>query len=1093
MGTRTHRIAASAAARRLAILVLAVLALVECGRPRGKTVPRSPRELAARLGPLRAIEPRMTGGFGYAPCLPASRPGAIVAEPRCSPWTRLEIAGLRRLADPAPIRGDPVSGTTTDQLHTQGLFDLILGTDSSIRRGLEKLSQAAQWRSQDAALHADLAAAYIVAAERFGEPYDLVRGLEAAALALAIDPGLAEARFNQALALEKLFLSSGAEAAWRSYLEVDSSSGWANEASRRAQSLSRRPWDDEWREARARLEELARRGDERWLGSIVDEYRQPARETAQEEWLPAWAESRARGSGQDAATVLGIARLVGAALAQKASDATIRDAVAAIDGADGPRRDALAAGHLAYRQGRLLYLATRYGEAEPVLRRAAAALRTGGSPVAGWAELFAAVCVHFRPDYPLTRQLLAQLRSRTPSDRYPALAGRILYNLGIARTVQGDFGGGLDAYRRALAVFERTGEIENLAAVRHVVAENLDLLGQAGASWRQRYLALAVLDRIPNAARRASLLIEAAEACLRQGHPRLALAFQDELIRNVHRWGGNFSLPDALLQRSRTLLRLGRKDAARRDLDEALSRSAQIEDRRVMDRLRADILSARAELRGADDPRGAEGELDQAMSFYEQAGFRLPLAEAHLRRARLQLALGDVAAGEADLRQGIQAYEEQRSPLAEDAQRVSFFEQSRAVFDEMIRLQSGLGRSDLALGYVERFRWRALLDQMTSLPPGMIDRGAVLAKAAAPLPASEIQGLLPPAVAVVEYHWSGRRLLAWVVAADRCDFVAHEVDPEELAEKIRRFNADLKRPGRQATVRAQAEDLYDAILAPVDSHIRGKQRLVFVPDGVLYGLPFAALAKRGSSRFLVQDYEIEVAPSATVCLRCIDRDRRFGPAGYAEILAVGNPAAPRDLFPETGPLPEAEAEAVRVAALYPRSQVLTGSAATPSRFLLAAGESEIVHFAGHAHFDRQYPLLSALLLAPEPGREGSGLLFAHQVYRGRLPRTRLVVLAACSTARGSTTAGEEALGLARPFLAAGVPTVVASLADVDDAATLDLLTAFHRHLRQDRDPVSALRAAQCEKLAHPDRAYAPTWSWAAFEAFGGTVPIPSTR
>jgi CHAT domain-containing protein len=1093
MVTQTHRAAACAAAARVAILALAMLAPIGCGRSRGKTLPGSPSELAARLGPRRAIEPRLTGGFAYAPCRPASSSAAIVAEPRCSPFPRRELARLRRLAAPAPIRGETIPDSTADQLHTQGLFDLLTGTASSIHRAVEKLAQAARWVPRDATLQSDLAAAYIVSAERFGEPYDLVRALEAAALAATIDPSLPEAQFNRALALEKLFLTTEAEAEWRRYQELDSGSGWANEASSRAQSLARRPWDEEWREAKARLEELARRGAERRLGSLVDEYREPAREAAQEQWLPAWADSWAQGSRQDAAGVLGIARLVGAALAQRTSDAMIRDAVAAIDGADDPRRDLLAAGHLAYRQGRVLYLATRYVEAEPVLRRAAAELRAGGSPVAGWCDLFAAVCVHFRPDYPLARRLLEGLRGQAALDRYPTLAGRILYNLGIARTVQGDFGGGLDAYRRALPLFARSGEMENLAAVRHVVAENLDLLGQAGASWTQRYLALSALDRIPNAARRASLLIEATEACLRQGHPWPALAFQDELIRNVHGWGGSFSLPDALLRRSRILYQLGKTDAARQDLEEALSKSARIEDRHVAERLRADILSARAELRGAEDPRAAQAELDSALTFYERAGFRLPLAEAHLRRARLHLGLGEAAAGEADLNAGIQAYEEQRSPLAEDTQRASFFAQSRALFDEMIRLQSGLGRSDAALGYVERFRWRALLDQIARLPPTMLDRGAVLARAGAPLPASEIQRLLPPAVAVLEYHWSGRHLLAWVIASDRLEFVAHETDPDALAEMIRRFNADLKRPDRQAAVRAQAEALYDLILKPVALYIRDKQRLVFVPDGALYSLPFAALAKRGSSRFLVQDYEIEVAPSATVYLRCFDRDRSLGPPVYADILAIGNPAAPEDLFPGVGALPEAEVEAVRVAALYPRSEVLTGRAATPSRFLLEAAGSEVVHFSGHTHLDREYPLLSALLLAPEPGREGSGLLFAHQLYRCRLPRTRLVVLAACSTARGATTAGEEAIGLARPFLAAGVPTVVASLAEVEDAPTLELLTSFHRHLRQTLDPVGALRAAQCERIAHPDQAFAPTWSWAAFEAFGGTAPVSSTR
>jgi CHAT domain-containing protein len=75
--------------------------------------------------------------------------------------------------------------------------------------------------------------------------------------------------------------------------------------------------------------------------------------------------------------------------------------------------------------------------------------------------------------------------------------------------------------------------------------------------------------------------------------------------------------------------------------------------------------------------------------------------------------------------------------------------------------------------------------------------------------------------------------------------------------------------------------------------------------------------------------------------------------------------------------------------------------------------------------------------------------------------------------------------LARPFLAAGVPAVVASLWNVGDRATAPLLVAFHRRLRDGRDPLSALRAAQLELLRGPAPALRSPASWAAFEVFGG--------
>jgi CHAT domain-containing protein len=82
----------------------------------------------------------------------------------------------------------------------------------------------------------------------------------------------------------------------------------------------------------------------------------------------------------------------------------------------------------------------------------------------------------------------------------------------------------------------------------------------------------------------------------------------------------------------------------------------------------------------------------------------------------------------------------------------------------------------------------------------------------------------------------------------------------------------------------------------------------------------------------------------------------------------------------------------------------------------------------------------------------------------------------------------EVLSLARPFLAAGVPAVVASLWEVEDEPTARLLTAFHRHLRGGESALAALRSAQRELLADPDPALRSPAYWAAFELFGGGLP-----
>jgi CHAT domain-containing protein len=131
------------------------------------------------------------------------------------------------------------------------------------------------------------------------------------------------------------------------------------------------------------------------------------------------------------------------------------------------------------------------------------------------------------------------------------------------------------------------------------------------------------------------------------------------------------------------------------------------------------------------------------------------------------------------------------------------------------------------------------------------------------------------------------------------------------------------------------------------------------------------------------------------------------------------------------------------------------------------------------------PLLSRLVFAP--GRDGDpGILYAREIYRLRLEETRLVVLAACDTA-GPVPNSAGVASLARAFLAAGVPAVVASLWSVDDRATAKLFQSYYRTLRGGADPVTALRDAQLALLRSTGPERSPV-VWGAFEVFGGSAP-----
>ncbi len=317
------------------------------------------------------------------------------------------------------------------------------------------------------------------------------------------------------------------------------------------------------------------------------------------------------------------------------------------------------------------------------------------------------------------------------------------------------------------------------------------------------------------------------------------------------------------------------------------------------------------------------------------------------------------------------------------------------------------------------------------------------------------------------------------------------------------------------------------------------KRLVIVASGPLQYVPFAALRIPASSDSpqagplprLIDDHEVVAVPSASViaALRREPDARLPGPAAATEpqtglstiaivadpVFDASDPRVRRARRPATdrhsadnraGNVPSvAQAEAERVltgvrggqlarlpfsrgeahallSLVPPGVATVTPDFAANRAWATSAplGRYRILHFATHALIDTRQPQLSSIVLSlvDEHGRPRDGFLRMHDIYNRELP-VDLVVLSACQTALGREVRGEGLVGLTRGFMYAGAKRVVASLWQVDDQATAELMTRFYRHmLRGGRRPAAALRAAQRE-LAREPRWAAP-YFWAGF-------------
>jgi CHAT domain-containing protein len=191
------------------------------------------------------------------------------------------------------------------------------------------------------------------------------------------------------------------------------------------------------------------------------------------------------------------------------------------------------------------------------------------------------------------------------------------------------------------------------------------------------------------------------------------------------------------------------------------------------------------------------------------------------------------------------------------------------------------------------------------------------------------------------------------------------------------------------------------------------------------------------------------------------------------------------LAPNRGKLEHAQQEVRSISRFFPRSHlVLEGPRATEASFKTESQSYTVLHLATHGYFNKLNPLLSGLEL--EPGGREDGRLEVHEVLDMRLAAD-LITLSACETALGSgyfaeVPAGDDFVGLTRAFLFAGSASVLASLWEVNDRSTLELMEIFYRRLREG-NKAAALATAQREMLRSGGR-YAHPYFWAPFALVG---------
>ncbi|HSY49011.1 MAG TPA: CHAT domain-containing tetratricopeptide repeat protein [Thermoanaerobaculia bacterium] len=1015
------------------------------------SLPSPFRKLVAAADALeyRVIDGRLSGGFRFKPQQSIVRNGA---EPARS-------TTLRHLA--TAIAEAAYQSRSVENLHALGVAQLLLGRYDD---AVDSLNEAlisdsatgdlvqALGKDTNAALLLDVSGAYQARGQYRERPQDFVVAIEAAerAWSLARTP---EVSWNRALAIESMHLRDDAKLAWSDYLALDSDSLWTQQARRRLDAL-RAPSDaDRWKQSIDLLRKSAITGDTGTVAAIVCRYPEQTRTFGEEEMLTEWAAAISAGDVAAAEGSLHVAEEIGAALVRLTGEATLSDSADAIRHSG----TALVSAHIAYRDAQKLQKQQQMGESYQAWIATEKMLRLHRSPLALRAAVFAQSANYFLGNGPAAVQQLSSITDdRALDQRYPSAVAQAWWLRALILCASGRQTEGIRDYQRALALFERTKETENVAAIHNRLAANLSYVGQADQAWRHRAEALRILDGYGKSSRLQTLLVDTARAAEDDGYLRASLRFHDQLVRLV-RTGDPVFATDAFRARSVARWKAGLRESALADLQSASATADLVHDAAMKERLVANIRSAESAVFRDAQPQRSIRAATEAIAFYERVANRLRLADMYIDRALDHEAGRDFNGAESDLHAATDVLEQQRQSLRTPADRNAFLERRRNLFQTGVRLFVDHGDFGGAITFGEIARARSILD---AAPSGD-------GKTGAPLTAAEISAQVPDQTAVLWYAVLPDRLVTNVIRRGRSTGFVQKVSARRIQELIARaIDPD---PRNAAATRAASADLYDILIRPAAAQL--EPTLVIVPDALLHAVAVSALFDRRHGRYLVEDHDLMLAPSASIFA---GHQRQPTPMP-TETAVFGNPTFEPTLFPDLPRLPGAEAEAREIGKLYGQARVVTGKEATREEFVNAARRGALIHYAGHAVFDS---LDGAALLLASSGRD-NGRVTAADIATIPMEKVSLLVLSACGTWKQIEN-GSGPLGLAEVFLRAGVHTVVASLAPVEDGSASHLLVAFHEALRSGDDAAAALRKAQCRLIHNKDPQLRAPSAWSRF-------------
>lgn len=706
------------------------------------------------------------------------------------------------------------------------------------------------------------------------------------------------------------------------------------------------------------------------------------------------------------------------------------------------------------------------------------------------------------------------------SEEIKALLGTTLGSIGFVRALQGDYAQALDYYNQALKEFRTNSNQIEMARVLTLIGNVYYRQGQYDSSLSSYREALTLREEMDDKPGQGDVLAGIGSTLLRQKNYSGALDTFQKALGLFNSIRKQEKMAEVLTRVSEAFLLQNENSKALSAAESAVAIATQLDNRQLLWYARMLTGKAQAKLENGpqaysafagaistvellreEAPVAGAGDHNRSLPYLSAIDFlmsqhRPSEAFHHAERAKIQSLIDLLKNNNATPHKGLsldQRREEQR--LAGEVASLEIQLEREA--DQ--RAQSEARRLDLrdrlrraSAAYAE-FRQRVF-----SANPGLkVSRGEL-----APLKLDDLRLLITDtSTALLEYTITENNTYLFVLTADKTartpqgkrqieiNLKAYplEVKHDELASRVRHFQQLLT--SRADNFHELARELYDLLVKPAEDQIALKTKLVIVPDGLLWRLPFEAL-QPAEDHYVLDHMQVSYAPSLSSL-----REMRQLRAGRRNSLlfAYGNPELSKNFksrfeLAYTGVKLESstqqEEEISRIATTYgaSTSRLAAGPQASEEQIRSDLSLAKIVHFAGPVILDDTSPMSSFMGLSSVTGQQ-DGFLQSREIMN--LQSTAELVVA--STAQQSAgLSGDAAVGWSWAWLVAGTRATLVSRWKVESPALSTFLNGFYSSIKPTtRTPISKARALRQSLLALRRSAdHQHPYYWASFAMIG---------